>query len=125
VLDDDAYMGYLSDTHYLGVVFLEQELLVEAYYPYSENRYHEWLSINYETGVATSHVETKNTLAQDELPIPPTQIESDKNVIRLLSLLRPMGNTLVPSFEWQHEEDKRRQDWNGKEPFMLHLEQLQ
>jgi hypothetical protein len=125
VLDEDAYMGYIEDSAYVGVVFLNDEILIEVYYPHSSSKSHRWYSFNETTGVATKHVETKDTAGHEELPIEPTSAEIQKNAEDIMWYLREIDDDLVATFEWQHQDDVRRQEWNGKVPFMFDLEQLQ
>lgn len=124
VLDEDAYMGYIEDSAYVGAVFMPDEIVIEVYYPYSTSKSHRWYSFNETTGIATKHVETKDTDGHAELPIEPTEAEIVKNAQDIIWYLRELDDDMVPTFEYQHQEDVRRQKWNGKEPFMFSLDQL-
>jgi hypothetical protein len=124
VLDEDAYMGYIEDSAYVGVAFMPDEVVIEVYYPYSTSKSHRWYSFNEATGIATKHVETKDTEGHFELPIEPTQPEIEKNAQDIIWYLRELDDDMVLTFEYQHQEDVRRQKWNGKEPFMFSLDQL-
>lgn len=123
-INEDAYMGHLEGTAYIGVAFMPNEILIEAYYPYSAQKSHIWYSYNEETKVATKHKETIDTEGYSELPMPPTEIESEQNANDISWYLRVLAYDLVPTFEWQHNDDLERQKLRGKEPFMFELEQL-
>jgi hypothetical protein len=125
VLDEDAYMGYIEKSAYVGVAFLPDEIVIETYFANSVSKAHIWYSYNEQTQVATKHTETKDTEGQSILPMAPTDTESEQNAKEISWYLRVLANDLVPTYEWQHQEDVRRQGWNGSVPFTFTLPQLQ